>query len=316
MGEKAIKRKDGKFAHGLRELKKQRDLQLMVIPGIIFLLIFSYIPMYGVIIAFKDYNFYEGIMGSKWVGLKHFKAFFSDPDLMNLFKNTVGISVLKTITGFPGPIIFALLLNEIASPAYKKAIQTMSYLPHFISIVVVAGMVMKFSSANGGLFNEILLGLHIIDEPISFLSKPDYFWGILASINVWQNIGWGSIIYCSAISGIDQELYEAATLDGAGRFKKMLHVTLPGMLPIITIYLILSISSLLTGSGFDDIILLRNNLTMKVADTISVYSYEMGLQKGRYSFATAIGLFTSVVNLILLVSANYISKKVSENSLW
>ncbi|MBQ7097720.1 MAG: sugar ABC transporter permease [Clostridia bacterium] len=298
------------------ELYKQRHLHMMVIPAIVFFFIFSYIPMYGIIIAFKDYNFVDGIWGSPWVGLKHFKMFFSEPNLWNLFKNTMGISILKTVIGFPGPIIFALLLNELSSKRFKKTVQTISYLPHFVSIVVIVGMVTKFCSANGGLFNEVLMALHIIDEPVSFLAEPDYFWGILIGISVWQGIGWGSIIYCSAISGIDQTLYEAATIDGAGRFKKIWHVTLPGILPIVTIYLILSMSSILTGSGFDDIYLLRNNMTMDVSETISVYSYEMGIGKGRYSFGTAIGLFTSCVNLVLLIVSNYVSKKVSETSLW
>ncbi len=298
------------------ELYKQRYLQMMVIPAIIFFAVFSYIPMYGVIIGFKDYNFVDGIWGSPWVGLKHFKMFFSEPNLWNLFKNTMGISILKTVIGFPGPIIFALLLNELSSQRFKRTVQTISYLPHFVSMVVVVGMMIKFCSADGGLFNEVLLTLHIIDEPISFLTVPDYFWGILIGLGTWKGLGWGSIIYCSAISSIDQTLYEAATIDGAGRFKRMWHVTLPGIVPIVTIYLILSMSSILTGSGFDDIYLLRNNMTMEVSETISIYSYEMGLGRGRYSFATAIGLFTSCINLTLLIISNYISKKVSENSLW
>ncbi len=288
----------------------------MVLPGVLFFIIFSYIPMYGVTIAFKDYNFADGILGSPWVGLKHFKEFFSEPELLLMFKNTIGISVLKTLFGFPGPIIFAILLNEIASNTYKRTIQTISYLPHFISIVVIAGMVIRFSSSNGGLFNDVLMGLHLIDEPISFLSKPEYFWGILIGIHVWKGIGWGSIVYCSAISGIDQALYEAAKIDGAGRFRRILHVTLPGIMPMVTIYLILTMANVLTGSGFDDIFLLRNNMLYNVSQTVSIYSYEMGLVKGSYSYSTAIGLFTSVVNLTLLIISNTVSRKVSETSLW
>ncbi len=299
-----------------KTFKKQKYLQMMVIPGIIFFIIFSYIPMYGVLIAFKDYNFADGILGSPWVGLKHFRDFFSEPELFMMFRNTIGISVLKTLFGFPGPIIFAILLNEIASNGYKRTIQTISYLPHFVSLVVVIGMVIRFSSANGGLFNDILVGLHIIDEPISFLAQPKYFWGILIGIDVWKGIGWGSIVYCSAISGIDQALYEAATIDGAGRFRRIWHVTLPGIMPMVTIYLILTMANILTGSGFDDIFLLRNDMLYKVSQTISIYSYEMGLVKGSYSYSTAIGLFTSVINLTLLIISNTVSRKVSENSLW
>ncbi|MBD9009046.1 MAG: sugar ABC transporter permease [Clostridiales bacterium] len=288
----------------------------MVIPGLIFIFIFSYIPMYGVIIAFKDYNFYSGIMGSPWVGLKHFKTFFNEPNIGLLFKNTIGISMLKTLFGFPGPIIFALLLNELLSLRFKKFAQSVSYLPHFVSIVVVVGMVSKFCSANGGLFNDILMGLHIIKEPVNYLSDPKYFWPILVILHCWQGIGWGSIIYCAAISGVDQTLYEAATIDGAGRFRRMISVTLPSIMPVVVIYMIFAISGMLTGSGFDDIFLLRNPITYDVGETLSTYSYTMGLSQGRYSFAAAIGLFTSVVNITLMLMANWISRRVTENSLW
>lgn len=320
LGITTAKQKDGhlkrKMSWMWKTFKKQKYLQMMVIPGILFFCIFSYIPMYGVTIAFKDYNFADGILGSPWVGFKHFKEFFSEPELLLMFKNTIGISVLKTLLGFPGPIIFAILLNEISSSVFKRTIQTISYLPHFISVVVIVGMVIKFSSANGGLFNDVLMAMHLIDEPISFLAEPRFFWGILVGISVWQGIGWGSIIYCSAISGIDQALYEAATIDGAGRFRRIWHVTLPGIMPMVTIYLILTMAHILTGSGFDDIFLLRNEMLYDVSQTVSIYSYEMGLVKGSYSYSTAIGLFTSVVNLTLLVISNTISRRVSENSLW
>lgn len=311
-----IKKKKGGFSDGLRRFKSQWQIQSMVIPGLIFIFIFSYIPMYGVLIAFKDYNFFSGIMGSPWVGLKHFKTFFNEPNIGMLFKNTIGISMLKTLFGFPGPIIFALLLNELITPRFKKFVQSVSYLPHFVSIVVVVGMFSKFCSANGGLFNEVLVGLHIIKEPVNFLSDPKYFWTVLVVLHCWKGLGWGSIIYCAAISGIDQTLYEAATIDGAGRFRKMTSVTLPGIMPVVVIYMIFAISGMLTGSGFDDIYLLRNPLTYDVGETFSTYSYTMGLSQGRYSFATAIGLFTSVVNIILMFTANWISRKVTENSLW
>lgn len=312
----ARKKKKSGFTDGLKRFKHQWALQSMVIPGLIFIFIFSYIPMYGVIIAFKDYNFYSGIMGSPWVGLKHFKTFFNEPNIGLLFKNTIGISMLKTLFGFPGPIIFALLLNELLSLRFKKFAQSVSYLPHFVSIVVVVGMVSKFCSANGGLFNDILMGLHIIKEPVNYLSDPKYFWPILVILHCWQGIGWGSIIYCAAISGVDQTLYEAATIDGAGRFRRMISVTLPSIMPVVVIYMIFAISGMLTGSGFDDIFLLRNPITYDVGETLSTYSYTMGLSQGRYSFAAAIGLFTSVVNITLMLMANWISRRVTENSLW
>ncbi len=308
--------KKTEFRHTLKTFRHQWQLQSMVIPGIIFIFIFSYIPMYGVTIAFKDYNFFDGIFGSPWAGMKHFKTFFSEPQIGLIFKNTIGISMLKTLFGFPGPIIFALLLNELVSLRFKKVVQCISYLPHFVSLVVVVGMITKFTSANGGLINDILVGLHLIDEPVSWLSKPEYFWAILIILHVWKGIGWGSIIYCAAISGVDQSLYEAATIDGAGRFRKMWSVTIPGILPVVVIYMIFAISGMFTGSGFDDIYLLRNPMTYDVAETISTYSYTMGLSNGRYSFATAIGLFTSIVSITLMIITNYISKKVTENSLW
>lgn len=309
-------KKKSEFARGVKRFKDQWALQTMVLPALAFVFIFSYLPMYGVLIAFKDYNFFEGIMGSPWVGLKHFKAFFSEPQLGLLFKNTVGISMLKTLIGFPGPIIFALLLNELTSIRYKKVVQCISYLPHFVSLVVVVGMFIRFSSTNGGLFNDVLVALNIIDEPISFLSEPKYFWAILVFLHCWKGIGWGSIIYCAAISGVDQTLYEAATIDGVGRFGKAWHVTLPGILPVVVVYMIFAMSGMLTSSGFEDIILLRNARTMDVGETLSTYSYTMGIAQGRYSFASAIGLFTSVINITLLLITNKISRAVTENSLW
>ena len=310
------KKKKGSFGLGFKRFKGQLALQSMVIPALIFIFIFSYIPMYGVIIAFKDYNFFDGIWGSPWAGLKHFKMFFNEPQLGLLFKNTIGISVLKTVIGFPGPIIFALLLNELTSLKYKKVVQSISYLPHFVSLVVVVGMFIRFSSTNGGLFNDALMAMNLIDEPIGFLMEPDYFWGILVFLHCWKGIGWGSIIYCAAISGVDQCLYEAATIDGANRFRKAISVTLPGILPVVVVYMIFAVSGILTSSGFDDIILLRNPMTLDVGETLSTYSYTMGISQGRYSFATAIGLFTSVVNVTLMFITNRVSKAVTENSLW
>jgi len=304
------------FKSGLKKFKKQGQLQLMVIPGIIFIFIFSYIPMYGIIIAFKDYNIFDGVFGSSWVGLKHFKTFFNSPNLGLIFKNTVGISMLKTLFGFPGPIIFALLLNELNSVYFKKTVQCISYLPHFVSLVVVVGMVIRFTSTNGGLFNDILMALNIIKEPIGFLSDPKYFWGVLIFIHCWKGIGWGSIIYLAAISGVDPALYEAATIDGANRFRKAIHVTIPGILPVVVIYMIFAVGGMMTGSGFDDIYLLRNPLTFDVAETLSTYSFTMGISQARYSFATAIGLFTSIVSITLTLFTNWLSKKVTENGLW
>ena len=311
----ARKKKKSGFTDGLKRFKHQWALQSMVIPGLIFIFIFSYIPMYGVIIAFKDYNFYSGIMGSPWVGLKHFKTFFNEPNIGLLFKNTIGISMLKTLFGFPGPIIFALLLNELLSLRFKKFAQSVSYLPHFVSIVVVVGMVSKFCSANGGLFNDILMGLHIIKEPVNYLSDPKYFWPILVILHCWQGIGWGSIIYCAAISGVDQTLYEAATIDGAKKWKQLIYITLPGIMPTIVVMFILRIGSIMSISA-DKTILLYNPSVYETADIISSYIYRKGLIENNQSFSTAVGLFNSLINCILVLSANYLSKKYTENGLF
>lgn len=306
---------------GMKELLikffKQWDLQIMVVPGMILLFVFAYIPMWGVMISFKDFSLHQGFAKSAWVGLDNFKEFFGDPDFFRIMKNTLGISFAKLIFGFPAPIILAIMINEVRSTRFKKTFQTISYLPHFISWVIVGGLVSQLLSVETGSFNLALRSLNIINEPINWLTIPKYFWTILVSTNIWKDVGYGSIIYLAAIAGIDPGLYEAASIDGAGRLRQTLKITLPCIAPVITIYLILAISRILSA-GFEDILLLTNNgqnaILRGVSEVIDVHVFRYGIQQMRFDYATAVGVFRSVVGVILLVSANHISKKVSENS--
>ncbi|WP_240941307.1 ABC transporter permease subunit [Paenibacillus sp. HB172176] len=275
-------------------------------------LIFQYWPMYGITIAFKNYNIVKGITGSEWVGLEHFRKFLIDPYFWKLVRNTLVINVYEILFGFPMPIILALLLNEIRHPLFKRFVQSVSYLPHFISTVVVAGMIVNFLSTDG-LVNQIVEWLG--GSPIQFLMKPEWFRTIFVSSGIWQSVGWGSIIYLAALTSIDLELYEAARIDGAGRWKQMLNVTLPGMAPTISIMLILNLGNLMR-LGFEKIILLYNGSTYETADVISTYVYRRGLLGSDFSYATAVEVFQAIVGLVLLVLANRASRKISETSLW
>ncbi len=294
--------------------KKQIWLQAMVIPGIIFTIIFCYIPMFGVIIAFKEYNFTDGILRSPWVGLQHFKSFLTAPNLGNVLYNTIGISFLKSVVGFPIPIIFALLLNELKNLRFKKMVQSISYLPHFISYVVIVGFVGKIFASNG-VINDALMALKIIKEPILFLGEKNYFWGIVAGTSIWKGMGYGSILYLAAITGVDQSMYESATLDGAGKLRKVISITLPSITPIIVIQLIFMVNGIL-NAGFEDILLLQNSMVMERAEVLDTYTYKMGLQNGRYSYATAVGLLMSVVRIVLVLGTNWVAKKTTEQSMW
>lgn len=284
----------------------------MVVPILILLIVFCYKPMYGILIAFKRYRPSLGIMESKWVGLKYFRQFFRDPYCWRLFRNTLSISFLNLLFGFPAPIIFALLLNEVRVKKFKKTVQTISYMPHFISMVVVCGMITAFC-ASDGLFNNIieLFG----GERSNLLMNKNLFYPIYIVSDIWKNLGWDSIIYLAALSGIDQEQYEAAKIDGANRLQQMFHITLPGIMPTVSMLLVLRIGSLLSV-GYEKIILLYQPTTYEVADVISSYVYRRGLQSGEFSYGTAVGLFNSIVNIILLLTANKVSKKMGQSGLF
>ncbi|WP_242964917.1 ABC transporter permease [Scatolibacter rhodanostii] len=297
-----------------RKLIDQKYLLLMVIPGIIWMLIFNYTPMYGIIIAFKDYKITKPISEAEWVGLKHVIEFFKDERFFLILKNTLGISFLKLIIGFPLPILFAIMLNEVKHNRFKKVVQTISYLPHFLSWVVLGGIMITWLSESG-LLNELLLSMGLIKEAIPFIAKSEYFWGVVIVSDIWKELGWNAIIYLAAISGIDQSMYEAATVDGAGRLRKIWNITLPSIAGTITILLILAVGNMM-NSNFDQIFVLKNTLNADASDVIDIFVYRMGIQSGRFSFATAAGLFKSLTAVVLLVSTNTIVKKINNTSLF
>ena len=268
--------------------------------------------MYGIIIAFKDYNIVKGIVGSPWVGVKHFQKFLMDPYFWKLVRNTLAINIYGLVWGFPAPIILALLLNELRNQRFKRLVQSISYLPHFISTVVVCGMIVNFLSTDG-IVNQVIKSMG--GKTIQFLMLPEWFRTIYIASGIWEGVGWGSIIYLAALTSVDEELYEAATIDGANRWKRLLHITLPGIAPTISIMLILNLGRLMS-IGFEKIILLYNGSTYETADVISTFVYRRGLLGSDFSYATAVGLFQAVIGLILLYSANKISRKVSETGLW
>ncbi|WP_152396437.1 ABC transporter permease [Paenibacillus guangzhouensis] len=292
----------------------QRYLQVMALLGVAWMIVFNYIPMYGIIIAFKEFDIISSISAAPWVGFEHFKAFLEDENLPYVIKNTLGMSILKLVIGFPLPILFALFLNEIRSAFFKKSIQTISYLPHFLSWVILGG-IMATWLADVGIVNKILMALHLIEEPITYLAEPDHFWTIIITSDIWKELGWSAIIYLAAISSVSPEYYEAATIDGAGRFQKIWNITLPSIKGTITILFILAVSGLL-NSNFDQILVLRNSLNETSSNVIDYYVYQTGLLSGRYSYATAVGLIKSVIALMLLLGANYVTKKLNNTSLF
>jgi len=298
----------------LKRVNDSKYLLLLFLPAALYYLIFEYGPMFGIVVAFKDYSVFKGVWASEWVGLKYFETFlFDNPDFMDLLRNTFLIGVYSLVWGFPAPIFLALLLNELRSGIFKRFVQSVSYLPHFISNVIVASMVIMFLSPDGGLINRII-GVFGV-EPIYFLSNADYFRTIYVSSGIWQSLGWGTIIYLAALTSIDPHLYEAAELDGAGRWKKMRYVSLPGLVPIMIILLILNIGMLM-GTGFEKVFLLYNEMVYETADIFSTYTYRIGLQQGNFSYATAIGVFNGVVGFVLIVITNYVARKTRETSLW
>jgi len=300
-----------------KDFRKHRTLFLFLIPHAVLLIVFNYIPMGGILIAFQDYRITRGILGSDWVGFKHFANFFSSATSLRVVRNTILLNVYGLFWGFPIPIIFAIALCEMRSDRYRKFIQTISYLPNFMSMVIVAGLVNMVLSVSGGSINVLLGNFGI--QPINFLIEPKYFRIIYTVTNIWKGFGWSSIIYISAIVGIDPQLYEAATVDGAGTFRRIWHITIPCIRNTIVILLIMSIGGMMS-SAFDLVQLLQQPITYEVSDTISTYVYRRGIANTsgipEYSFTTAIGMFQSVVNIILLTFANAMARKYSETSLF
>ncbi len=290
-----------------RTFIKERQIWMLAIPIMIWVLVFAYYPMYGLLMSFVHYYPGQSIAGSEWAGLFYFKQFFNSPDFALVLRNTLVISGLNLLIGFPAPIILALLLNEVRIPRFKKFVQTVSYLPYFISWVVAASLIFTFLSSEGAI-TQFLVKIGVLEKPISLLAEGKYFWIIITLANVWKGVGWSSIIYLSAMTGISSQLYEAAEVDGCGRWKQTWHVTLPGIRPTIVLLLILSIGSIL-NAGFEQQLLIGTPQTREYWDVIDTYAYRYGIQMGRYSYATAVGLFKSTIGLSLVLFANWLSKK-------
>lgn len=296
-----------------KNIKTHPLLYVMILPAVIYFLVYHYYPMYGMIISLFDYVPTKGISGSDFVGLKHFKAFLSDPYFFRTMRNTLSINLLLLVFGFPFPILFAILLNELRSSKLRKVTQTITYMPHFISTVVICGLMLDFCKSNGMISGMVtsITG----QESFNLFSQSAYFQPLYVLMCIWQEFGWDSIIYFAALTGIDQALYEAADIDGASRLKKIIHVTIPGIAPTIVILLIMRIGNMMT-LGWDKILLLYNPMVYEKADVISTYVYRIGLMNFEYSFATAVGFFNSVINFILLITANAVSRKINDTSLW
>ena len=295
-----------------RNIQKYRIVYLMALPVLAYYILFHYAPMSGASIAFKHYSPSRGIQASAWVGLKHFDSFFHSYYFERLIRNTLLISLYSIAFGFPAPILLALLLNEVKSSWYKRTVQTITYLPHFLSMTVICGMILNFFASSGAV-NSILTALG--GEKRAFLLDPSYFRSIYIGSDIWQGVGWGSIVYLAALSGIDPALYEAARIDGANRFHQAVHITIPGILPTIVVLFILRVGSMM-NVGHEKIILLYNNMIMETSDVISTFVYRKGLLDANYSYSAAVGLFNSAINFGLVVLTNALSRAVKQTTLW
>lgn len=297
----------------LRRLNRSKYLLILFLPCLVYYVLFKYLPMFGLVISFKDYNLFKGVWASNWVGLKYYKMFFESPDFLKLFRNTFLLGSANLVFGFPVPILLALCLNEVKNLVFKRFVQTVSYVPHFVSNVVVVGMVVMFLSPTTGVIAHFvkLFG----GQPINFLVQPEWFRPIYVIADIWQHAGWGSIIYLAALTAIDPQLYEAAAIDGASRWKQLWNVTIPGIMPSMVIMLILNIGHII-DIGFEKVFLLMNPATYDTGDIFSTFVYRTGLTLGNYSYGTAVDLFTGVISLIFICTANYIGRKVNETSLW
>lgn len=298
----------------IKRIMEHKYIYLLILPAILWYFVFCYIPMYGITLAFKDFRFDKGLLWSPWAGTKYLMQFLTSFDFWKIIRNTLLISFLKLVVGFPAPIILALLLNEVRKAAFKRIIQTVSYLPYFVSWVVVITLFSKFLSPYGGVINDIKVAL-FGGEPVYFMGESTYFYPLVLFTDMWKNVGWGSIIYLASLAGINPELYEAAIMDGAGKWKSMIHITLPGIRPTIGIIFILSIGNLMRA-GFDQIYLMQTPGVLDQAEILDTYVLKSGIKLGKFSYATAAGLFQSVISMLLIIFANKVSKKATEISLW
>lgn len=310
--EKKSTPKISKFEGVKRNFLRNWQLYVFMLPAITYFIVLHYVPMYGVQIAFKDFFANQGIWGSPWIGFNHFERFFNSFYFWRLLKNTIILSGYQLLL-FPLPIILALSLNEVKNGAFKKWTQTLTYAPHFISVVVVVGMIVIFLDPSTGLINRIITAFG--GETIPFLTSPKWFRHVFVWSGVWQTLGWGSIIYLAALAGVNPELHEAAKVDGASRIQRILHINIPSILPTIVVLFILNIGSFMTV-GFEKVLLMQNDLNASTSDVIQTFVYQTGLLEGQFSFAAAIGLFDSLINITLLVLFNYVARKTSEHSLW
>lgn len=295
------------------DIFREWDLYLLLVPGLLLVLLFKYTPMYGIVIAFKDFNIFDGLAASPWVGGKHFERLFTSPDFVLVLKNTIIISLYKIGFLFPLPIVLAILLNELKNVLFKRTVQTVIYLPHFLSWVIVSGLFIDLLSTNGGLVNKLLVSMGF--EPIAFFMDNGVFRSILVTSAGWKETGWSTIVYLAAFATIDSQLYEAAKMDGAGRFRQIWHITLPGIAPTILLMFILRLGNMLEA-GTEQILVMYNPTVYKTADVIGTYVYRMGLGNQDYSFTTAVGLFESVISFVLVITGNTLSRKYLQRGIW
>lgn len=296
-----------------RSVRKNWDLYLLILPVVIYFLLLKYLPMYGIQLAFKDFSAVKGFWDSSWVGFKHFERFFNNYQFWTLIRNTHGISLYQILVSFPLPIVFALLINEVQSKGFRKSVQSIASMPHFLSTVVLVGIVMAFLSPSTGLVNNIIVKLG--DDPIYFMTEPSMFKSIYVFSDVWQNLGFASVLYVAVLAGMDRSLYEAAMIDGATKLERLIHIAIPAIIPTAIIMLIFQFGSIM-DIGFEKIYLMQNDLNRSASSVISTYVYEMGLLGSQFSFSTAVGLFNSLINFVLIIAVNWFAKRVSGTSLW
>ena len=305
--------KPGSLPSFLAAIRRNKFLYLLALPGLLYFVIFRYIPMWGILISFQDYSPYQGMMGSPWVGLAHFERFFSEPDFLLLFRNTLVINLMSLLFFFPLPIALSVMLNEVRHSAYKKLIQSIVYLPHFLSWVIIVGITFLLFSTGDGVINQLLV--YFGGDKIDFLTSKNYFWVMLTAQSIWKDAGWGTILFLAAMSSIDPQLYEAAKMDGAGRFRQIYHITLPGIRSVIIILLILRIGHMM-DVGFEQVFLMMNGAVSEVADVFDTYVYRLGVKQGQFSYSTAVGLFKSIIGLLLVIGANKLAHKFGEEGIY
>lgn len=306
-------KQNGRRISIVKRFSRDWDLYLLLVPGVLWFLFFAYKPMLGLSTAFYDYNIFKGLSGSEFVGLENFRTFLGGADFLRTVKNTLMLALWQMVICFPLPIVLAIIITEMRNLGIRKLTQTATFLPHFVSSVVVCSIVINFLSPSTGIFNIIRMKLGL--DPVYFMTKPEYFRLIYTCMNLWQNAGFDAIVYIAALMGIDPQLYEAAIVDGAGKWKRILHITIPGIIPTVVTMFILKVGKMVKV-GYETILLLYQPSTYSVADVISTYSYRIGMQNGNFGVATAAGIFEAVIALVMVLLANYVSRKVTENSLW